>query len=101
MRLMDRDKPSNGNEPITFFAHAKTKNNVGPSRQGQGFKQGLKEGRQGRCYNCNRFGHYARDCPHKKDSPRDDDNNNNNMKGNGNQRTKRFNNKRKRNALAA
>lgn len=98
---MERDKPSNGNEPTAFSAHAKNKNNVGPKRQGQGFKQGFKEGRKGRCYNCNKFGHYAKECPHKKDSPRDDDNNNDNFKGDGNQRNNKLNNKGKRNAPAA
>jgi len=41
--MMERDKPSNGNEPTTFFTHAKKKNNVGPRRQGQGFKQDSKK----------------------------------------------------------
>jgi len=60
IRKMERDKPSNGNNPTTFFAHTKRKNNVGPRNQGQGFKLGFKEGRKGRCFNCNRFGHFAR-----------------------------------------
>ena len=84
-RIMDRDKPSNGNEPTAFSAHAKRKNNAGPRKQGQGSKKGFKEGRKGRCYNCNMFDHYDSVCPHKKNSPRDDDNNNhNNFKSNGN-----------------
>ena len=99
-RMMERDKPSNGNESNVFSSHAKRKNNAAPRKQGQGFKQGFKEGRKGRCYNCNMFGHFARDGPHKKDTPRDDDNNHNNYKGNGNQRNNRLNNKGKRNALA-
>lgn len=68
-------------------------------RQGQGFKSGSKERRKGRCFNCNRFGHYARECPHKKDTPRDDDNNN--YKINGNQRKNKFKNQGKRNAPIA
>eukprot|EP00253_Pinus_taeda_P033904 PITA_33904 len=61
-RMMERDKPSKGNDPIAFRTHAKRKNNVGPRKQGQGFKQGFKDGRKGRCYNHNRFGHYVREC---------------------------------------
>jgi len=37
-RIKERDKPSNGNEPTAFSAHAKRKNIVGPRRQGQRFK---------------------------------------------------------------
>lgn len=29
-RMMERDKPSNGNEPTSFFAHDKRKNNAAP-----------------------------------------------------------------------
>jgi len=47
-RMMERDKPSNGNDPTTFSPHAKRKNNAGPRKQGQGFKPGFKEGRKGR-----------------------------------------------------
>eukprot|EP00253_Pinus_taeda_P002055 PITA_02055 len=101
-RMMERDKPSNGNEPTAFYAHAKRTNNASRRRQGQGFKKGFQGGRKGRCYNCNMFDHYARECSHKKNSPRDDDNNNhNNFKANGNQTNNRFNNKGKRNALVA
>ena len=49
---------------------------------------------------CNKFGHHARECPNKMDTPRDDVNNknHNNFRGNENQRNDRFNNKGKRNA---
>jgi len=94
IRMMERDKPSNGNNPTAFSAHAERKNNAGRRRQGQGFKPGFKEERKRRCFNCNKFGYFARQRPHKKDTPRDDDNNNhNNYKDNGNQRNNRFNNK--------
>lgn len=34
MRMMDRNKPSNGNEPTAFSTHAKRKINAGPKREG-------------------------------------------------------------------
>jgi len=98
---MERDKSNDGNEPTAFSAHAKRKNDVGPRRQSQGSKKGFKGRGKGRCYNCNRFSHYARECPHKKNAPRNDNRNNNNFKSNGNQRNNRDNNKGKRNALVA
>ena len=55
-------------------------------------ERGPKEGK-GRCYTCNKFGHYARECPNRRESPRDDGNNN--FRGNGNQRNNRFKGKRK------
>ena len=48
---------------------------------------------KGRCYTCNKFGHYVRECPNRRESPGDDDNNN--FRGNGNQRNNRFKGKRK------
>ena len=95
---MERDKSYNGNEPTSFSAHAKRRNDAGPSnsrRQGQGSKKGFEGRGKGRCYNCNKFGHYARESPNKKNPPRDD---NNNYKSNNNQRSNMNNNKGKRNA---
>ena len=70
-----------------FTARAKKKNNGGLRNQGRAGAQGKK----GRCYTCNKTDHYARECPNKKDTSRDDDNNNRN----GNQRNNRFKGKRK------
>jgi len=99
-RMIQRDMPSNRNDPTAFSTHAKKKNNAGSNKQCQG-RPGFKDGRKGRCFICNRFGHYARESPNKRDTPRDDDNKNrNNFRGNNNQRNGRFNNKRKRNVPA-
>eukprot|EP00253_Pinus_taeda_P004242 PITA_04242 len=54
IRMMEGEKPSNGDNPTTFSAHSRRRNNAGPRNQGQGFKLGFKEGRNGRCFNCNR-----------------------------------------------
>ena len=61
-RMMEGDHPSNGNgsDPTAFTAHAKKRNNGGPRNQNHG-RVGTN-GRKGRCYTCNKFGHYAREC---------------------------------------
>eukprot|EP00253_Pinus_taeda_P016183 PITA_16183 len=53
IRMMERVKPSYGNNPTAFSTHFKRRNNVGPRNQGQGFKSGFK-GRKGKCFSCNR-----------------------------------------------
>eukprot|EP00253_Pinus_taeda_P009268 PITA_09268 len=100
-RMMELDMPSNRNDPTAFSAHAKKKNNAGSKKQCQG-RPGFKNGRKGRCFICNKFGHYAREYPNRRDTPHDDDNhNNNNFRGNNTQRNGRFNNQGKRNAPAS
>lgn len=100
IRMMERDMPSNRNDPTAFSAHAKKKNNAGSKKKCQG-RPGFKEGRKGRCFICNKFGQYARECPNRRDTTHGDDNNNqNNFRGNNNQKNGRFNNKGKRNAPA-
>eukprot|EP00253_Pinus_taeda_P001599 PITA_01599 len=94
-RMMELDMPSNRNDPTAFSAHAKKKNNVGSKKQCQG-RSGFKNGRKGRCFICNKFGRYARECPNRRDTPHDDDNHN--FRGNNNQRNGRFNNQGKMNA---
>jgi len=84
-RMMEYENEGN----VAFTARAKKKNNGGLRNHG---RAGVK-GKKGRCYTCNKTGHYARECPNKKDSPGDDDNNNN--RRNGNQRNNRFKGKRK------
>lgn len=99
-RMMELDMPSNRNDPIAFSAHAKKKNNASSKNQYQG-RPSFKNGRKGRCFICNKFGHYARECHNRRDTPHDDDNhNNNNFRGNNNQRNGKFNNRGKRNAPA-
>ena len=95
--MMKRDHPSNGNgsDPTAFTAHANKRNNASTRNQNHG-RVGPKGGRRGRCYTCNKFGHYARKCTNRRDSSRYEDyNNNNNFRGNENQRNNRFKRKRK------
>ena len=79
-KMMELDMPSNRNDPTAFSAHAKNKNNAGSKKQCQG-RSGFKNGRKGRCFICNKFGHYTRECPNRRDTPHDDDNHNNNNLG--------------------
>ena len=88
---MEYASNGNGSDRTAFTAHVKKKNNGGPRNQNHG-RAGRKR-RKGRCYTCNKTGHYARECPNRRDSPRDDDNNN--FRGNGNQRNNWFKGKRK------
>eukprot|EP00253_Pinus_taeda_P010706 PITA_10706 len=73
IKMMERDKSSNGNNPTAFSAHSKEEEQCWS-----------KESRT----------------RVQADTPRDEDNNNN-FKGNSNQRNNKFNNKGKRNAPAA
>lgn len=73
-RMMERDMPSYRNDPTAFSARVKRKNNAGSKKQCQG-RLGFKDGRKGRSFICNRFGHYDRECPNRRDTPRDDDKN--------------------------
>eukprot|EP00253_Pinus_taeda_P016392 PITA_16392 len=66
--------PSNRNNPTTFSIHAKKKNNAGSKNQSQGIP-GFKNGRKGRCFVCNKFGHYSKECPNRRDTSHDDDHN--------------------------
>ena len=72
----------NGSDPTAFVVHAKKKNHGGRRNQNHG-RAGPK-GRKGRCYTCNKTGHYARECPNRSDSPRYDDNNNSRRNGRNN-----------------
>ena len=98
--MVEQEIPSNRSNPTAFSNHAKRWNNAGSKGHFHG-KPGSKGGRKGRCFVCNNFGHYIRECPNKMDTPRDDDYHNNsrgNFKyNNNNQRNGRSNGKGKRN----
>eukprot|EP00253_Pinus_taeda_P009512 PITA_09512 len=77
--------------PAAFSSHAKKRNNSGSKLKRN---DGPKDGRKGRCYICNKAGHYSRECPDRKNSHRDDDQN----PSDGNQKNDKFNSKGKRRA---
>jgi len=89
-RMEEKEIPALKSHPSAFSSHAKRRNNYGAKSKG---KAGPKVGRRGRCYNCNKMGHYARECPDKRDSHHDDDQNH----SQGNQRNGKSNGKGKRN----
>eukprot|EP00253_Pinus_taeda_P002410 PITA_02410 len=97
-RMMELEMPSNRDNPTAFSAHAKRKNNADSKKKSQG-RSRFKNGRKGRCFVCNKFGHYARECPIRRGTSHDDDHNHS-RGNNNNHRNGRFNNKGKRNASA-
>eukprot|EP00253_Pinus_taeda_P032354 PITA_32354 len=96
-RMVEQEMPSSKGNPIAFSSQPKRRNN---SRSKGHFKgnPAPKVGRKGRCFVCNKFGHYARDCPNRKDTSHDDDQNHSWGNSNHNQRNGRFNGKANRNA---
>ena len=87
----NKEKPLPKGPPAAFSSHAKKRNNSGSKSKR---KAGFKGGRKGQYFICNEAGHYARECPDRKDSHRDDDQN----PSHGNQRNGKFNSKGKRSA---
>lgn len=69
-REEEQEMPMPKGSPAAFSSHAKKINNSGSKSK---IKAGFKGGRKGRCFICNKAGHYARECPDRKDSHHDDD----------------------------
>jgi len=96
-RIVEQEMPSNRSNPIAFSAHAKRTNNAGSKGHFHG-KLGSKGGIKGKCFVCNKFGLYARQCPNRRDTLHDDDHNHSRGNFNNNdQRNGRSNGKGKRN----
>jgi len=72
--MVEKEIPSNRSNPTAFSTHAKRRNNAGSKGHFNG-KLGSKGGRKGRCFVCNKFGHYARECPNRRDTSHGDDHN--------------------------
>eukprot|EP00253_Pinus_taeda_P032546 PITA_32546 len=83
-RMKEQEMPALKGNPSAFSSHAKRRSHYGAKSKGKATSKG---GRKGRCYNCNKMGHYVRECPDKRDSHRDDDQNH----SQGNQRNGRSN----------
>ena len=62
-KMVEQEMPSSKGNPTAFSSQAKRRNNYGSKFKG---KAGSKGGRKGRCFACNKFGHYASKCPNRR-----------------------------------